>query len=119
MHTASPSAAKARRPMSTARLSHHRTAGRNTRRARSTSTKPCIWYDSPMALTSRNAAGCAAANCRLAAQMCVHHTSGSCSAQPTRGAWMGSSSAGETAEPSTAPLPASTNAALTAELPIS
>ena len=72
-----------------------------------------------MALTDRNAAGYEAPNCRVAAHTCVHHTSGSCSAQPGRGAWMGSSSAGEAAEATTAPLSASTSAALIAELPMS
>src|SRR5699024_9073223 len=58
-------------------------------------------------------------NLAVAPLMWVHHSSGSCSAQPCRGDWMASSAGGEVAEAITVPVSASSKHALMLELPMS
>src|SRR5699024_9005106 len=55
----------------------------------------------------------------VAPLMWVHHSRGSCSAQPCRGDWMASSASGEVAEAITVPVSASSKHALMLELPTS
>jgi hypothetical protein len=97
------------------RPSFHRIAGRSTRPAPSSSVAPCIWPESPIAVSARLPSGAAARTSATAASVACHQCSGSCSDHNGCGR-----------ETSSAALPtasvrcaASISSALTEDVPIS
>ena len=118
-HFFSPIAFIAFLPVSTARLSHQIIEGRKTSCFLSTMTRPCIWYEIPIALTSAALKLVFALIFPIAAIQFSHHVCGCCSAQPGFFAMISSSFSGDVAEPITAPVWESRRVAFIDELPTS
>src|ERR1035437_4561936 len=106
-------------PSFTALLSHQIMAGLSGFCAASTHTRPCIWYDMPMALISLTFEPADFFMRFVADFRFSHHISGSCSAHPAFLAIISISFDGDEADAAVFPVSASMRAALIDELPIS
>src|SRR5688572_30341134 len=106
-------------PISTARLSHHIMELRSTCWSLSTITRPCIWYEIPIAPISAGSYVLPACAFFIACCTCSHHISGDCSAQPGCGEIIGDSDSGYWADALHCCVWASTTETLIEDVPTS
>ena len=117
-HLPSPMSLKAFSPYGTALESHQMMEGLSGCIFPSTHTRPCIWYEIPIAAISAGAGQ----DDRTSAVACLrfsHHSRGSCSAHPACFETIGISCFGQNAEATHFPVSESTRLAFTEELPMS